>query len=374
VRSGHTLDSRYVNWVSESLTVWGGNVLSGVHGIQHLRPPIAPVEDPAELIQRPRSTNSASYIAMTPDEKADWQATETEKYSNRAALKLYVRANGTYAATNGAGVDVTSLFTQARLVTNGVYSGKPLYSKTAAGAYVVTSGCIDVTQTNFYDDHENKTLAPVDIYVDRFMPQLALATTGGVDGLVYVTRDPPTGATNRMPVVRLRNGALIDHDVGLSIVTDCPAYIEGSYNVTNRKTALVAADAATMLSPQWQDAKSTLAYGSRNLPTTTTNNVVLMTGNTLTVGTSYNGGVENVLHFLEDWGAAGKTYYYRGSIIDLWYSRKATVQWSGDYYTPPTRDWGYDTIYRTQNPPGMTRVFGLEEIEWSETTWSAAGF
>jgi hypothetical protein len=45
----------------------------------------------------------------------------------------------------------------------------------------------------------------------------------------------------------------------------------------------------------------------------------------------------------------------------------------GNYYTAPKRDWGYDEIYLTDAPPGMPRVFGLEEIEWSQASWADAG-
>lgn len=383
-----TLDNRYARWVSEALQVWDGRVLSGSHGINSLRPPIAPVDEPVELIQRALSTSDPDYQKTTED----------EKFINRAEMIIHVDADGNISARTASGRDVTQhLNTPVRLVTNGVipritsevisvpiYRGNriiryenqtvyttnniPLFAKTSHGEYQTQgNGTLDVSQTNFYDQREDKELAPVDVYVDRLIPELNRfgPQTGGTPGLVYITRDPPADDPDRMPVVRIRNGRHINTPTGLSIVSDLPVYMEGHYNVQNTTVSLVAGDAVTMLSPAWQDAYSAEPLSSRMQPTATTNNVVVMTGNTETVGSAYNGGVENVLRFLENWN--NRTYRFRGSLIDLWYSRHATGRWVyGGYYTAPTRDWGYDPIYRTRNPPGMTRVLGLEEIEWAE--------
>jgi hypothetical protein len=74
------------------------------------------------------------------------------------------------------------------------------------------------------------------------------------------------------------------------------------------------------------------------------------------------------MRFLENW--TGKTVVFRGSIIDLWYAEIARGAWAyGGYYTAPARTYGYDAMYRTSVPPGMTHVFGLEEIRWSEGSW-----
>ena len=375
-RSEYTLDGRYQYWISEALNVWDGNVLSGAHGIQDLRPPIAPIDSPREIIERPGSTNTAAWAGMTPTEQQYFLTTESEKFANRAELYIHVKANGTIAATNGNGACVTSVFTNMAGVRYS--SGAPVKATTGPtnGHYIVTNSnpyaCLTTTN-RFYDDRENREVDVVDIYVDRFVNTLnSMGSNGGTEGLVYVTRD--TNVTGRIPAVRLRNGSTLN--TPLSIASDCPVYVEGNYNLQHNVPAMVAGDAITMLSINWQDARS---WGDNDLsdrtPKATTNNVVLLTGNTETAGTAYNGGVENVLRFLENWASGSTRYLYRGSIIDLWYSHFATNSWSyGNYYTAPNRDWGYDQQYRTRHPPGMTRVFGLEEIEWSEASWSEAGF
>jgi hypothetical protein len=100
---------------------------------------------------------------------------------------------------------------------------------------------------------------------------------------------------------------------------------------------------------------------------------VIMTGNSETTAGNYNGGLENVLRFLEHW--EGRNVTYRGSIIDLWYAEIASGSWGyGQYYTAPNRNWGYDSMYLTQNPPGMTQVYGMEETLWERIAWGDAGF
>ncbi len=143
------------------------------------------------------------------------------------------------------------------------------------------------------------------------------------------------------------------------------------------KPAMVAGDAVTLLSRAWQDARSEAGKTSR-VPTDTTFNTVVMTGNTPTVPPQgmlpgeYNGGLENVLRFLEHW--TGVTVTYRGSIVDLWFSDKATGDWNSTYYSPPLRDWGYHDIYRTAAPPGVPRVYAVEDLTWEERTWAQEGW
>ncbi len=369
VRSGssgtHVLDSRWPEWVSESLQVWDGEVMNGAHGVTSLRPPIAPVDNPGELIQRPLSPGSPGYQPNT----------EAEKFANKAEIVITVSSSGTITARNEAGANLTGSFNQTvRPATNSISGGRPIYRKDSNGNYVLSgNGVIDTSQSYFYDDRENRSLAPVDIYVDRLVAKMDTIGQQGntAPGLIYVTRDTASGSGARMPVVRLRNARdLVSssrrEQQGLSIVSDLPMYIEGDFNTVDKTSSMVAGDAVTILSKNWQDANSDKTLDNRGA-SSTANNVVIMTGNTNTSGSQYNGGVENVLRFLENW--TGDTLTYRGSLLDLWLSRKATSPWSyGSYYTAPNRDWGYDEDLRTHHrpPPGIPYVNGLEEIVWTE--------
>ncbi len=372
-RGSYRLDSDYANWINESLGVWDGNVLSEDHGIQALRPPVDADNQTNlhELIERPVSTNTTGYSAST----------ESEKFANKATISIHIDSNNTIWATNRiwtgtnswTSTDISSNFVAAYPLTNGMSNSSYLYKKTN-GYYVVTNnGSIGISVSNFYDDRENRKMAPVDIYLDKLLPIITNSAnpdfnfgTNDFDGLIYVTRDTPTNNKTALPCVRLRNGKQLAADI--SIITDLPLYVEGDFNTTGTKAALVAGDAVTLLSSEWQDAKSGSGLLSQRSPAATSYYTIIMTGNTPTIGSSYNGGVENVLRFLENWNSSVTTYY-RGSIIDLWYSEVATNRWDGSYYTAPKRNWGYDEMYRTNCPPGMTRVFGMEELEWSQSNW-----
>jgi hypothetical protein len=242
-----------------------------------------------------------------------------------------------------------------------------------------SEGSYDV-DARFKDSRENVTVAPVDIYIDQLMdefPELFSGYTFGVGqgrGVVYITRDTPDGESGVMPAVRLRNGVEFPEN-GLTFATDLPMYVEGNFNTEGdeREPVLVTADAVTFLSENWQDARSTQSLNHRDAESTEYN-MVVMTGNTETVvNGAYNGGLENVLRFMENW--SGETVTFRGSIIDLWYSRIADANWSyGNYYTAPRRDWEFDPILRTQSPPGVTRVFGVEMLSWRISKWSEHGW
>jgi hypothetical protein len=101
--------------------------------------------------------------------------------------------------------------------------------------------------------------------------------------------------------------------------------------------------------------------------TTTQVNACYITGNNETGanGQAYNGGLENLPRFLEKWD--GTTFTWRGSAVDLWYSRQATGSWSyGDYYTAPNRDWAFDNDLLDINklPPGTPLVNIVERTQW----------
>lgn len=366
VQNGRIVDSTHSNWMTEAVKLWDGRVLSGAHGVPELSPPINPVDEPHDIIERPVPAGSPGYNAET----------EAEKFANKAGLIIYVDGAGNFWATNSFGEDVTSRFTNAALVVSGYYNGKPLYAKNSDYTYrMATNGAYDLSQTNFWDRRENARMAVLDIYIDQLVasyPELFSGTVFTVEdgrGIIYVTRDDPDGPGGVIPAVRLRNGRDLP-DGGLTIASDLPVYVEGDYNVADdpHTPSLVAGDAVTFLSRDWQDARSADNNCENRVARSTTYYTVIMTGNQETTPGQYNGGLENVLRFLEKW--SGKTVTYRGAIIDIWYSEVVTGAWHyGQYYKAPRRNWGYDEIYRTDAPPGMPRVFGLEELCWRPAGW-----
>ncbi len=63
---------------------------------------------------------------------------------------------------------------------------------------------------------------------------------------------------------------------------------------------------------------------SKRLPRNTAVNAAFALGPNRESTSSYNnGGLENSIRFLEDWG--GRTFQYRGSIVGLWHNQQATA-------------------------------------------------
>jgi len=423
MKQGSTyVDSDYALWMGQALTLWDGRVLSGVHGVPSLQPPINVVDVPHSIIERPLTTN-ATLAAQTPfyiyTTNSVNDDTEVEKMANKACLRILV-SNATVYAWDYRDrlISTNTYFTNAVLVaTTNNYSGTkyPGFAKTNMDTYVLTTNTpgfytlgpayakvgtnspFSYTNT-FYDSRELTNATPFDIYVDRLAnmitnlfydvnsdgPSGVLTNIPWRTNVVYVGFVTNKVFGSKLPVVRLRNAENINLSRGLTVVSDMPVYVEGNYNTTNRFSTnnlpcMVAADAVTMLSTNWQDALSSNNACSARVAGNTTYNTVIMTGNTDTTSGKYNGGLENVLRFLEDWGSSPqKTVTYRGSIIDLWSSGISKKAWqspsTSTYYNAPTRNWGYDDIFRHSAPPGMTRVYGMEELDWQVITWAQAGW
>lgn len=372
--NGDPLDSRNPGWTGEALQSWQHErFLSSAHNVEPLRPPVSPLDPMIELIQRPRSESSQEYQDLTPEEQEQWQMTEDEKFSNRAAVTIHVDENGGVTATDYYGNDI-DLQVGADLKESEDNPGE--YEKNNDdGHYILENNASVGTSQRFREGREDCDVAPVDIYMDNLLEQVSghldVASSSPEDnrsGLIYITRDEPSDGS--MPAVRLRNASEIDREDGISIASDKPVYVEGHFNRDNTKPVLVAGDAVAMLSCNWQDHNSFSGLNNR-IAKDTEHHLVVMTGSSETVGNDYGGGVENIYRYLEEW--SGKTHFFRGSLICLWPSQIADGEWSyGSYYKAPSRDWGYDDLYTTTSPPGMIRVFGLEELEWSQIPYAEA--
>lgn len=401
VSGGNTVEANYMdssnaNWSSQSLVRWQGQILTAAQGVGPINPPIDPLSSPHALIERAIPAPAAGQTNLLYN-----ATTEAAKFANTAALRIYVHTNRTITvidifsntivrsallgATSLAFTNQVVLQTNGTLtVGNGGYSRcTSLFAKDSNGAYsMIKTGIVGIGQ-NFYDERQMTNMAPVDLYIDKLLlnfPDLyqSYTATQGQNA-VYITSDPPTnslGKIDSMPCIRLRNGANLL--TALTVASDIPVYIEGNFNSTNnyglsQQPACVAGDAVTMLSTAWQDAKCTTSSSVRDAANTTYKLVIMAGNNTTTTG-NYNGGLENELRFLEDWTSA--TVIFRGSVINLWNSQLATGTWAGNnvnggfvYGVPGTRDWGYDAIYKSSNPPAIPMVYGMEEIFWQHANW-----
>jgi hypothetical protein len=152
-------------------------------------------------------------------------------------------------------------------------------------------------------------------------------------------------------------------------VTPDPVYIKGNYNVstnlsgpavnlgtantTQTYPAAIYADAVTVLSQNWVNANSTLAYTSRNATTADTVNAAFLEGVVPSDGTYYSGGVENFPRLLENWNSGSTPFWYNGSMVAMFNSVYATGKYlnPGNYYYEPTRDWALISTIRPNCHP-----------------------
>jgi hypothetical protein len=181
---------------------------------------------------------------------------------------------------------------------------------------------------------------------------------------------------------------------GLSIASENPVYVQGNYNATKQADlttplevtggnwtsvpASIVADAVTMLSVNWKDSNSfSSPYVRTGRKATTTfyrtaiisgKNKNFVVNNAKDYGT--DGGAHNFFRMIEDW--SGQTFWYRGSIVSLYYSQEAMSSFksnAGNVYDVPTRQFSFDTeflnfeklpprtpMFRDINRLGFTRV------------------
>jgi hypothetical protein len=307
---GTWLDSRSSNWVDGSLGRWGGLVEDRSHGVSDLNMPVISHGAATNLIDR-GSGNSDSY-------------------ENKAGLK-FVDGQALYKQGDGTWINVTTT-----LVSQGV-----------------------ITSATFRDSHEGRDVHSLDLDIQRL-------TSSGYypsNGIVYSSQ--PTSSGYEV-ALRVKNGATLPS--ALTVATNNPLYTLGNFNTNTKKPAAFLADAITILSGNWTDANSYQGLTSRSASATQVN-ASYLTGNTETgaSGRGYNGGLENLPRFLEKWD--GVTFTWRGSAVDLWYSRQATGPWSyGNYYTAPNRDWAFDPDLLDINklPPGTPMVNIVQRNDWSQ--------
>lgn len=211
-----------------------------------------------------------------------------------------------------------------------------------------------VTQNTFYDSRAGKTVTVTDIDMAK------LNTSGSfpANGLLYVTR---TDATTSQPNgVRLKNGAELSS--ALTVVSNDPVYVQGNYNKTNKKPAAVIGDALNILSINWNDQDN---QGHNNHAAGLTEvNAAFIAGIKTTVSGNYNGGLENYPRLLENW--SNISLKIRGSFVELWNSQIAQGNWGSASYTPPNRDWDYDTSFNNPNslPPFTPCAVEIQKVAW----------
>jgi hypothetical protein len=170
--------------------------------------------------------------------------------------------------------------------------------------------------------------------------------------------------------LKLTNGQLGNLPMpGLTVASENPVYIQGNYNATSASVtdpgsaaAAVIADSITLLSNNWNDIRSFM------FPTDPTGRPASNTGYRAAFvsgkGIAFprpafasdsfgsDGGAHNFMRYLESWN--GRTIFYRGSLVSLFFNRQATGTFKCcdyDVYQPGTRTWTFDTNFLL--PPGL---------------------
>ena len=228
----------------------------------------------------------------------------------------------------------------------------------------------------FYEGRELRYVDMVDIDVGELQNWASGKGSGKGAGkgdptsIIYITidtvdADDPEG-DGVYPVIRLINAATLTDPITIS--TRHPLYVAGDFNTgTSWYPAAIIGDAITFLSTVWDDAEHQAATVIKPDGANTTVYTALLAGHSGTPcdheasgcgSTSpYGGGFENFPRFLERW--TGETLTFRGSLVSLYYAQQATGLWGGGYYSPPVRDWEYDSRFSLpENMPPGTPVVG----------------
>jgi hypothetical protein len=313
---GTWLDAHKADWVTSSISRWGGMVEDADHGMTELKLPVVASGQPVDMINPAGSSN-------------------VDSYERKAGLKI----------VNGA-----------------AYWKKPDSTWQNVTADLTSAGVI--TSKTFRDQREGKDVYSTDIDISK----LNTSSYWPTNGIVYTSN---TSGSN-LTATRLVSGSTLKDK--LTIASNNPVYTKGDYNTTSKKAAAIMTDAYTVLSNSWNDANSTLAKSSR-VASNTTVNVAYMTGNKNSGsggGSNYSGGYENLPRFLETW--SGKTLTWKGSSVCLWQSRQATGFWGGGYYDPPSRSWVFDQDFLdpTKLPPGTPLISIVQKTSWLELKGQAA--
>ena len=183
--------------------------------------------------------------------------------------------------------------------------------------------------------------------------------------------------------IRIKNGRKIPA-AGLTIASNNPVYVQGDFNTGGnppsnsgnpadavapqvsgytRAPCSILGDAINILSNSWVDSASGAPAASN-----TTVNAAIVSGiiPTAPVGGdgSYSGGAENFPRFLENWGGHTLTYY--GSMVELYKSQQSIGKWTCCIvYSPPIRQWYFDSNFRIKPPPGTLMVYSYVKGKWS---------
>ena len=338
-----------------------------------------------EIIERPRSGYTDT---MVPTNYGNYTC-PSQRMWNQAGVKILITTN----ATTPASTTVQIYDAAGTLCTAGSANS------TDKAIYNTFSSAI-TTNYSLTDGRESNTLLVSHLDISKIVTALSSGGTLANSGcnIIYITDTTansgisasgttnPAGLANRG--IEIVNGYKVPGG-GLTIVSDNPVYICGDFNdnTTNSPGSVpsnvgagapsyangytvqpcsIMADAITVLSNSWTDAKSSMALSSR-LATNTTINCAFVAGIvTSGAGFTYSGGLENYTRYLEDWNRNSNMFTYYGSMVELFQSKQASGVWQGpgNYYMQPTREWYLDNRFLQTSPPGILAIVNYVKSQW----------
>lgn len=270
----------------------------------------------------------------------------------------------------------------------------------------------DYRRGGFYNNREGKWMLLLNVDVqallswNRAQPAASRlfdpndTSDGGVVLFLSVV-GPQSGGLNNYGV-RVFDSSNLGFDVtgadptGITVASDQPLSVEGSYNNTvpavggghDHAPAAFIGDSLNVLSQSWEapwtsgsttyrnDQKSRAPLASRPAASTTIY-AAFLTGVDATSPGNYNGGLENYPRFHEDWSSAAAnpqpTLTYRGSFVSLTRPVHVNGPWCGtgtacNIYNPPRRDWDYDALFNdvAMLPPLTPRFIAVQQTVLTE--------
>jgi hypothetical protein len=357
----------YKPWVTGAQDLWGPpagyaksgkTVMSGVHGAQKAVPPSVGSIQPFE----PVDAGAGSYTKDAATGKYQFVGAGNGNFKkgffhSKAALSFLMQPDGTVQVTGPGGATHDAKGNSYATLLAGVYSVKQIYDARQAeqGNGYVKVIEIDISKLNPLIDPKGTPV--IDI------------ASGPMDNGGIVLYGGKIGAGKGLETGGMKFTGGSQLAVPMTLVSESPIYVQGDFNTGGskyaKKGASAISDAVNLLSNSWNDTKTP----SNGLPvaSNTTYNLALITGNLESAIGKYNGGLENLPRFHENW--SGKTCTIKGSFVNTWTSSLATGTWvhGGKIYSAPQRAFSYDTDFNTiANLPPFTPsvVFAEGVVTW----------
>ena len=315
-----------------------------------------------------------------------------QRYWDQANVIVQVSDNPNPNANGFDGVKGDDLVNFYTVTNQSTGATAPL---TNGSLYNAISSAITTNQT-IQDNREGATIRVATLDVSQLENGGGTSYRGGVPSapIIYIYDSSNSSGARR--AIRIKNGSKIPSG-GLTIASQNAVYLQGDFNTggtgstvpsdnpsnfnsdgtyinpsnppnsfvsgyTRAPTSIIA-DAVDLLSNSWNDANA----GTVPAASPTTFNTAIIAGIVATAAPggdgSYSGGAENFPRFLEDW--TNKTLTYYGSMVELYKSQQSVGEWGkANVYVPPTREWYFDTNFKTNPPPGSLMVYSYTKGRW----------